>query len=133
MRVSAFVSVALGLMLGPALAADNSYIAVAQAWLALLDQGKYAESWGATGSYFQSVVTQDDFVRRTKATRDEVGALKVRNLQNQIAATQAPGAPDGQYEELDYRTDFANAADQTEVVVLRREGDAWKVTGYGIK
>lgn len=133
MRVLLLASAVLGLVHAAALSADDSYLAAAEAWLTLIDQGKYAESWSATGSYFQANVTQAEFAEKTKATREAIGAIKVRRLENEIAATTAPGAPDGQYEKLEYRTDFANVANQTEIVVLRREGDAWKVAGYGIK
>ena len=42
-------------------------------------------------------------------------------------------APDGQYEVLQFDTDFQNKRSAVETVVLAAEPDGWKVDGYFIK
>jgi hypothetical protein len=44
-----------------------------------------------------------------------------------------PGAPDGDYEVVQFQTSFANKAIATETVVLSHEASGWKVDGYFIK
>jgi hypothetical protein len=48
-------------------------------------------------------------------------------------AKSLPGAPDGDYEVVQFQTRFANKAAATETVVLSREATGWKVDGYFIR
>jgi len=54
-------------------------------------------------------------------------------LQKVIKTSALPGAPDGQYEMLEFQTSFALKKDATETVVLAREPSGWKVDGYFIR
>lgn len=53
-----------------------------------------------------------------------LGAKKAQTL---------PGAPDGEYQIIQYRTVFANKAGAVETVVLARVGDQWEIVGYFIR
>jgi len=46
---------------------------------------------------------------------------------------QIPGAPDGDYALLEFRTSFAKKTNSRETVTLEREADdTWRVIGYFI-
>ena len=53
-------------------------VEAANAWLAIVDQGKYAESWEAAAKYLQDAVTRDQFEKSLKAVRKPLGAVKSR-------------------------------------------------------
>jgi hypothetical protein len=49
------------------------------------------------------------------------------------ASKSLPGAPDGDYEVVQFQTSFANKAAANETVVLSLEASGWKVDGYFIR
>jgi|HubBroStandDraft_6_1064221.scaffolds.fasta_scaffold478302_2 hypothetical protein len=119
--------------MGMAVAADGAYRAAAENWLSLVDHGHYADSCAQASAYFRSAITEAAWVQAVKAAREPLGTLTVRDPHAATAATTLPGAPDGEYEVLQFRSSFANKAAAVETVTLKREGDAWKVAGYFIK
>ena len=65
--------------------------------------------------------------------RDSLGAVSSRSLKGITKAPSLPGAPDGEYEVMQFQTNFANKAAATETVVLSYEASGWKVVGYFIR
>ena len=61
-----------------------------------------------------------------------MGPVSSRVLKGVTKAKSLPGAPDGEYEIVKFKTSFAHKADATETVVLSREASGWKVVGYFI-
>ena len=108
--------------------------AAAEAWLALTDAGKYAESWAAAATLFKAAVTQPDWERMVKAGRGALGRLTSRRLEAATFTRTLPGAPDGEYVVLRYATTFARKASAVETVTPMRDPDgAWRVSGYYIQ
>lgn len=106
----------------------------AEAWLALIDAGNYAESWKTAAGYFQSAVSQDQWEHTIAAVRKPLGDLISRKVKSSQYATSLPGAPDGEYVVLQFDTSFANKKAAVETVTPMREPDGqWKVSGYYIK
>src|SRR5690606_18381643 len=62
----------------------------AEAWLALMDQGKYAESWQAAGSLFRQAVTAEQWAQQVAAVVAQVGAFQRRELQKTEFTTELP-------------------------------------------
>ena len=62
--------------------AEKQAVAAAESWLALVDDGKYTESWDAAADYLKSVVTKDDFVKSLNAARKPLGKLKSREVKS---------------------------------------------------
>ena len=108
--------------------------AAAEAWLALTDAGKYAESWAAAATLFKAAVTQPDWERMVKAGRGALGRLKSRTLQAATFTRTLPGAPDGEYVVLRYAATFERKASAVETVTPMRDPDgSWRVSGYYIQ
>ncbi len=64
----------------------------------------------------------------------EVGLARSRELIDATFTTSLPGAPDGRYVVLQYRTEFANRKDAVETVTLMLDEDGtWQVSGYYVK
>ncbi|MES1244272.1 MAG: DUF4019 domain-containing protein [Acidobacteriota bacterium] len=103
---------------------------VAEGWLALVDQGKFAESWTYTSRYFQTNMPQDKWVQTLTAAQQKLGKSSNRKLTGREARENIPGAPPGQYILVGYATDFERQPGLLETVTLIGEDGTWKVVGY---
>jgi hypothetical protein len=127
---------ALVAMLALAHAADSDQPAIdaANTWLALVDTGKYADSWTSAASLFKNAVTKEQWTAQAKAARQPLGALVSRKVSTRTATTSLPGAPDGHYVVIQYESVFANKKSAVETVTPMLEPDGtWHVSGYFIK
>ena len=115
-------------------AAEKAAQAAAKQWLALVDQGKYAESWQGAAAYFKHAVPEKQWLQSMKGARQPLGKLISRKLLSAKFATNLPGAPDGQYVVIQYSTSFENKASAIETVTPMQDPDRnWRVPGYFIK
>ncbi len=115
----------------PSLSADSESPALD--WLHLVDRQKWSESWQKAGTLFRSQISADDWASAVVPVRKPLGAVLSRTLASATKATSLPGAPEGEYEILEFRTDFAARTGAIERVVLAREPTGWTVNGYFIR
>lgn len=109
-------------------------VASAKAWLALVDAGEYGPSWRQSGALFRRAVTEEQWSQALTGVRTPLGTLKSRELDTRTEATTLPGAPDGRYEVMQFRSAFAHKAAAVETVTVSLEADGrWRVIGYFIK
>lgn len=106
--------------------------ASAEAWLSLVDNQKYAESWAESSSMFQSRVAQQKWMEMSKSVREPLGQVTARKLLTVTFAKSLPGAPDGDYAVLRFQSSFKNKADAVETVTLVLDGGKMKSAGYFI-
>jgi hypothetical protein len=133
-----WVSASLVLLLfaGEALASSEDEAAAvdaATAWLALIDAGKFGESWEEAGSLFQGAVPKPRWEETLAGTRRPLGKVISRAVKSKQYRTSLPGAPDGRYVVIQFETSFENKAEAVETVTPMHEGGSWRVTGYYIK
>jgi uncharacterized protein DUF4019 len=106
----------------------------AEQWLALVDAGKYSQSWTDAAMYFRKAVEQNAWVSQVGAVRDPLGKELSRKLQSATYKTSLPGAPDGEYVVLVFDSTFENKKTASELVTPMRETDGtWRVSGYFIR
>jgi len=108
----------------------------ADAWLVLVDGGKYMESWQETAPIFQESITGKEWVDAITRVRDPLGKAESRKLKTLIYTQALPDAPPGEYVVLQYETKFAGREDlalETIVPMWVKEEGAWRVSGYYIK
>ncbi|MCW1401538.1 DUF4019 domain-containing protein [Novosphingobium sp. MW5] len=98
----------------------------ARSWLALVDAGKWNESWSATGTSFQRLNSAKVWASVSDKVRAPLGAVTSRKL---VSSEEVPAPPAG-YTMVKFRTDFAGKAGAVETLTLVREAGGWKVTGY---
>ena len=104
-----------------------------RAWLALLDGHEYDESWDAAGELLKGAVTRDEWTAKLSVTLGPMGSVQSRGVQTSEFSTTLPGAPDGEYVILKFKTAFENKQTAVETVILRKEPDGlWRVSGYRI-
>ncbi len=103
----------------------------AEAWLALIDSGKYAESWDEASQSFKNAVTKDNWLEMLKPVRPPLGNLQSRKLSSAEHTTTLPGAPDGQYVVMKFGTSFEHKKSAVETVVCQLDKDGkWRVSSY---
>jgi len=138
LRLKVWVFIAVGLLcVQPVSAADKPEAEAAksaEAWLSLVDHGKFAESWDAAARLFQNAVAKDDWERTIGAARTPLGRVLSRRLKSTAYRTSLLGAPDGKYVIVRFDTSFEHKKEAVETVTPMQEPDgAWKVSGYFIK
>ena len=123
--------------IGSALAQDPRATAAqkeARSWLELTDRGDPLASWSAAGKQFQNTISADQWADSLKQVRPPLGAIVERTLLSTQFTRSFPGAPDGDYALLVFRSSFAKKIDSRETVTLEHEADgAWRVVGYFIR
>ena len=113
---------------------EKTVVVEAQTWLALIDAGRYAESWQAAGTAFQAGVGESDWTAAIKSVRPPLGSLQTRTLKSARQLHNLPGAPAGEYVLIQFGTSFEHATSTVETVTFMQEADgSWKSAGYYIK
>jgi hypothetical protein len=130
------------LLLAPlrARAADPNEVAIkaaqtaAKTWLALVDAGKYGESYDQAASFFRKAISKDQWKQAVTAVRGPLGALVSRHLKSSTFTRNVPGAPAGQYVIIQFETKLKNKAGTIETITPMLDADKkWHVSGYFIK
>lgn len=113
---------------------EEAAIGVSQAWLALVDEGKYSESWRQGAAFFKNAVGKDQWEGSMVAFRKPLGKVLSRKLISKKYTKTLPGAPDGEYVVIQYETSFENKASAIETVTPMLDEDGqWRVSGYYIR
>ena len=103
-------------------------------WLALIDSGKYADSWQEASQIFKAAVTREQWQGALRGSRDPLGKMLSRKLKSATYTKTLPGAPDGEYVVIQYESSFEHKQSAVETVtpLLDKDGK-WRVSGYYVK
>ena len=114
--------------------AEKLAIESAQAWLEIVDSGKYTESWEEAAEYFKSAVTKEEWETTIHAVRNPFGKVGSRMLKSQKYTTSLPGTPYRDHIVIQYNTTFdkKKAAVETITLIIDKDGK-WKMLNYDIK
>ncbi|HPB68655.1 MAG TPA: DUF4019 domain-containing protein [Candidatus Omnitrophota bacterium] len=113
---------------------EKAAVAAAEAWLSLIDSGRYEQSWEDASEYFRNAITQQQWDQSLKAIRPPLGQLISREVISAVYTTTLPGAPDGEYVVIQYQSSFGNKKSAVETVTPMLDQDgAWRVSGYFIR
>ncbi len=111
--------------------AERQAIDSAQVWLKLVDNQQYLESWEETAEFFKSGVPKQNWQDMMGMLRNPFGTMISRELMFQEYTRSIPGAPDGEYVIIYYKTSFENNTFAKETIRSRFEKDnRWRVIGY---
>lgn len=105
----------------------------ARAWLALLDHGRYGQSWSTAGAIFRAHVSCSRWAHQAALVRAPLGPVMSRSFAGDEPSRSLPGAPDGDYDQVHFSTVFAHKASAMETVVMARQKDGWRVDGYWVR
>lgn len=113
---------------------EKAAVAIAESWVALVDGGKYGESWKEAAEYFRNAVKQEQWEQAAQAARQPLGKLVSRKVKTTAYKTALPGAPDGEYVVIEFETVFEHKKTAIETVTPMMDKDGkWRVSGYFIK
>jgi DNA-binding CsgD family transcriptional regulator len=98
---------------------------VAENFLVLVDERRWAESYAATGAQFRQLNTLERWTAVSEQVRTPLGKLLTRDL---VGNEYVPAPPQG-YQLIKFRSTYANGTQQTESVSLAWEDGAWRVAG----
>lgn len=122
---------------------EQAAVSAAEKWLALIDAGEFEESWEQTASVFKSGISEKDFFKSgvskrqwqssLKAAQHSLGKAVLRRLKSRRYTEELPWEPDAEYAVIDYETTFERQPKRTETVILMKESDGWRVSGYNFK
>jgi hypothetical protein len=134
----ALLALGVGLLCAGPLAAQDPRASLVQetarAWLADTDRGDAAQSWKNAGKQFHDAITVERWAESLQRVRLPLGALSQRAQIGTQFHKNIPGAPDGEYAVVLFRTTFAKKLNSRETVTLEHEPDgAWRVIGYLIQ
>jgi hypothetical protein len=103
----------------------------AEHWLALVDAGKYGESWDEAAPILKNSNGRKDWMAYLKEKREHLGKVASRKLLKADPLKNVPGMPQGQFLGMQYRTSFEKLKSAVEVVVpvLDKDGQ-WRVSEY---
>ncbi|HOT46810.1 MAG TPA: DUF4019 domain-containing protein [Spirochaetota bacterium] len=113
---------------------EKEAVAIATGWVHLIDDKKYAQSWDESAGIFRNAASRDTWVRTMTSTRKPFGETITRTLDSRVYMTSLPGAPDGEYVVIAFRTAFRNRKQSIETVTPMKDTDGkWRVSGYYMK
>lgn len=110
---------------GTEAAAEAAPARAAEAFLVLLDEGRWADSYAMTSAEFHRLNTLAVWTEVSQRVRPPQGAALTRDV---IGVEYVPAPPMG-YQMVKFRSRHADGADQTETLSLVREDGAWKIAG----
>ncbi|SRR6266496_3020805 len=103
-------------------------------WLALVDIGKYADSWQEAAQLFRTAVSKEQWQSAMRASREPLGKMLSRKVTSATYSKTLPGAPDGEYVVIRYDSRFEHKQSAVETVTPMLDKDGkWRVSGYYIK
>jgi hypothetical protein len=105
----------------------------AKGWLGLIYDNNYSQSWDNAASLFQRAVTKEQWTQQLSGIVPPLGEIISRDVISSEYHTTLPGAPDGEYIVIQFKTSFENKNESIETVTQMKDGDQWKVSGYFIK
>lgn len=113
---------------------ESAAVMASKRWLALVDAQQYNESWETAAEYFKDAIISGRWEKMLTAVRRPLGKVQSRELASKEFMTEIPGASDGEYVVIQYKTSFENkkSAFGTATPMLDKDGK-WRVSGYFIK
>ena len=105
-----------------------------QAWLGLVDDARYADSWTESASFFRGKIDSPTWEKSVAIARAPLGKVTSRVVKSSTATTSLPGAPDGEYVVFQFDTTFEHKPGASEKVTPMKDADGtWRVSGYYVK
>ena len=106
----------------------------AESWLALVDEGKYGESWDEAAAFFKKQLPKQKWEGMLNQVRAPLGKTQSRKLKGAKYTTELPNAPKGEYVLIQYETSFETADSTVETITpMKQEDGSWRVSGYLIR
>lgn len=111
----------------------DAAVTAAKTWLGLVDAKEYKKSWQEAAPYFKENVKEKRWEEMIAGVRNPLGKTESRELLTAEYKRSLPGAPDGEYVVIQFKTKFTGKRDSVETVTPMKKDGVWRVSGYFIK
>ncbi len=112
-------------------AAPSEAISAAEAWLKLLDEGKYGQCWDTASPFYKNKVAKEVWTKSIEKFRATLGNVKSRQIS--FCTPPFKHTLPGECVVIHFAANFDSQKEFIETVLLMREKDGlWKVTGYDL-
>jgi hypothetical protein len=114
---------------------EEMAVSTARDWLALVDSGRFPESYDQAGELFRGSLPRDQWAAALGNSRKPLGNLGQRNLKTVVVAMDLPNAPKGKYVVSTFETSFQQQPQPMWEILtsyLNANGQ-WQVVGYQVK
>lgn len=112
----------------------------ADAWLVLIDGGKYAEALEKASPELREDIGKQTWVDGLEQVRTPLGEVKERKLARLFATSVLPGNVEGDFVVVNFRTTFAGRAEPANEILVMTTGPAasdgtetWEVLSFYIE
>lgn len=113
---------------------DQAAVVAAREFLALVDSGKYPESWQKTAPHFQTLVSQTQWVDQMQNLRKQYGNVQKREVRSARQGTALPDAPVGECFVVQFNTSFQKKESAIETVMMHQSANGeWRAAQYFIR
>jgi len=110
---------------------NESPQSAAEAFLALIDQDKYQESWAEASSWLRSKSNAIEWAEHAGRIRKPLGVVSHRAFISVELEDALEDMPEGNYAFVFFDTTLENSGSASEMVALMLEDDStWRVIGY---
>lgn len=110
---------------------EKAALAAAEKWLALVDAGKYADSWRETAEAFRGRVEQKSWEQRLRSDRGSEGACVARNFISSAFQKSPPKTRSSDCIAIRFNTSFQKRKYALERLTLVLDKDEqWRVADY---
>lgn len=99
-------------------------------WLDLLDTHQYRQAFEAQPPRIRIPSNREHFLEWMQERRGPLGRTRSRAFLRVVHTHTLIGAPDGDYQQMGFKTSFEHKARAAEMVVLSKETGHWQVSGY---
>ena len=115
-------------------AVEDEAEAAARAWLEVVDEGRYVQSWGEAAPAFKEAITQDQWLQALASARSPLGDCVSRRRTARRLVDAVPGVPKGPYVVIQFTSEFRKRASAVETITPALGTDGrWHVSGYFIR
>lgn len=108
---------------------SRDVIAVAKAWLEVVDADNTDLAWKQASPLFQADITAPEWAERVKEVRAAFGHVLGRSFVSAERRAELPGSPPGRYVVLQFST-LGYRRNFSETVTLQGQDDRWIVAGF---
>lgn len=123
----------------PAVAAEEpkpgseEAVTAALAWLRLIDDEKYADSWKEAATHFKTMVSEKKWVNAMNQGRQPLGSVTKREFKEASLVHELPRAPKGDYWVIQFATMFEGSEAIEMVTTMLDKDGKWHVSAYALK
>jgi len=108
--------------------------AAAVAWLGLLDQEQYAQSWKDSSTRLKNILDEKMWVQLMTKQRKPLGKSLSREFESAKFTRELPRQPEGEYWIVEFHSSFEGAKSTTETVTVGKDKEGkWRVLAHRIR